>query len=129
MEWLNNLIDWANRVDLAWLIKAEYILMNFFIIGLVTMIFQKPRWIRYRIVLTICIVLIAFFMRFAFVNAASSFQGGYGPALAGFFSNDVIRSLFHMVLLYFLVYRFVKVSCLSSQRAIREKYLKIAKES
>lgn len=123
-----DLMNWIATVNLDDLIKNEYLIMTFFFIGLLTSIFGKPRWIKYKIITTICLVLALFVIKAFIVNAAVKFNGTSGQALADILNNDLIRFAFNTGLTIHLAYRWVKVVCVLNRKRVKPKSFRTAKE-
>lgn len=124
IELFQNIYNWVVTVNLEDFIKVEYCFMLFFFAGLLTNLFNKPKWIKYKVLTTLCTVLALFWIRILLANAALRFPGTGGPELAAVFSNDVLRVLFNAALTVHLMYRFVKVCCVLRFRENRLKQSK-----
>lgn len=116
---LQSVFNWVVSVNLEDYIKVEYCIMLFFFTGLLTNLFNKPKWVKYKVLITLCLVLTLFFIRALIANAALKFNGNDGQTLADVLNNDVLRFLFNAALTTHLVYRFFKVCCLIRFRDIQ----------
>jgi hypothetical protein len=115
------IIDFFANIRLGWLIRLEYILMAFFIVGAITSQVGKPLKVKARNYSTICAVLTFFFFRGVITVNAQATNDGH--SLITFFNNDFFRAVFYAVLVGVLLRRLIK-TC-RSERIRKQRLFEI----
>lgn len=101
------IIDFFTNLDLDLIIRYEYCFIGFFLAGALSSQFGKRPKVQVATYATVCLVLVFFFFSLVIQGSART-QGSQGKELYNLVSNQALRAVFYLFLIFVLVWRMVK---------------------